>query len=366
MAFFFAKRTSAAPSGGHRHLRQLAACLGSFGVKSYLLFADELFPHKPPPADWTFGIDVPVAPFGFSEACRHLTKDDVVVMPENDADIYLSKTRQWTCRKAIINQNGFYGVRACPWGGYRHWGVDFAIVTSPYIAALAEVLGGLQSTQILHLPYWIERVSVRQPHQGETSQRPISICYMPRKLPRHVEAITTAVSESTPDQNWISIENASDAEVSSILSQSDIFLSTQDLEGFGLPAAEAMACGCIVAGYAGTSRFSHPYATEENGFWARDRCIGEGIQKLEEAIRVTRERGTRYREVLAAGLATSERYSGDAFRKAASHLARAATEGRYEFEPVPKIELGKGAWWEIIKLQRARIKRSMVLKFLHR
>jgi glycosyltransferase involved in cell wall biosynthesis len=47
-------------------------------------------------------------------------------------------------------------------------------------------------------------------------------------------------------ENYEIIRPANDFEISKILNYSDIFISTSKREGFGLPAIEAMSCGCAV------------------------------------------------------------------------------------------------------------------------
>jgi glycosyltransferase involved in cell wall biosynthesis len=55
--------------------------------------------------------------------------------------------------------------------------------------------------------------------------------------------------------NVVPFINRPQSEVASIMKESLIFLSFGYPEGFGLPAAEAMACGCLVIGdHGGTGR----------------------------------------------------------------------------------------------------------------
>ncbi|MBL8149024.1 MAG: glycosyltransferase, partial [Blastocatellia bacterium] len=53
------------------------------------------------------------------------------------------------------------------------------------------------------------------------------------------------------DYQLVPISAKSEKEVAEILKESSIFLSFVNGEGFGLLAAEAMSCGCIVVGYDG-------------------------------------------------------------------------------------------------------------------
>ena len=54
-------------------------------------------------------------------------------------------------------------------------------------------------------------------------------------------------------------------EVACALQDSLLFLSCGHPEGFGLPLAEAIACGCLVVGYHGLGRPRLRPATYESG-----------------------------------------------------------------------------------------------------
>jgi glycosyltransferase involved in cell wall biosynthesis len=61
----------------------------------------------------------------------------------------------------------------------------------------------------------------------------------------------------------VEIQDKSEAETAEILRDSMIFLSFSELEGWGLPPMEAMACGCVTIGYdgrGGREFFREPYA----------------------------------------------------------------------------------------------------------
>ncbi len=79
------------------------------------------------------------------------------------------------------------------------------------------------------------------------------ICFMPRKLSHDISQVIKILQLKGIDSSWnlIPIENKSEREVAKIMRESAIFLSFNHREGFGLPPAEAMACGCIVVGYKG-------------------------------------------------------------------------------------------------------------------
>lgn len=79
------------------------------------------------------------------------------------------------------------------------------------------------------------------------------IVYMPRKNSSDSEILIRLLGRHPSLTGWeiLPIQNCTHDEVISIFARSLIFLSFGHPEGFGLPVAEAMACGCSVVGYSG-------------------------------------------------------------------------------------------------------------------
>ena len=76
---------------------------------------------------------------------------------------------------------------------------------------------------------------------------------MPRKNSHDSKVVTALLKQKVWWANWSlkRIEKCSHAEVTATLQKSLLFLSFGHPEGFGLPVAEALACGCAVVGYTG-------------------------------------------------------------------------------------------------------------------
>ncbi len=92
------------------------------------------------------------------------------------------------------------------------------------------------------------------------------ICFMPRKNADHAEQVINIIKSrgQMNDFRIIPIENKTEAETATIMRDSLVFLSFGYPEGFSLPPAEAMACGCIVIGY-------HGMGAKE--YFTADRCF---------------------------------------------------------------------------------------------
>jgi hypothetical protein len=344
MRFFFLKRAWPHPSGGHKHIRLLASCLNELGVQAQLVFVDGTAA-----ADWSFDIQVPIASFGMEDGLRAVQRDDVVVLPENNLGAYLQAVSGWPGRKAVLNQNGYYALQSRPAGGYARHGVDFVIATTPFIASLAHAVFGMERRRILSIPCLVD-LPASKPAVDASVRVPDSVCYMPRKLPDHIQQIRSLVAGRFPRVHWRPIVDAKEGEVARVFRQSGVFLSTQDREGFGLPAVEAMSCGCVVAGYSGSGRFPHPYATKGNGFWAPDRSIPVAADSLCRALDLVRQGGPPLRRLRAAGQKTAKAYSRKSFEKAVQRLVFAAARNSFEFKSPDLVKLDLTSWREIIGL----------------
>ena len=177
MRWFFVYRGRATPSGGHKQIRLMVYLLRELGMDARLLL------DGPTYDDALYDVAVPKAPFDFHSARQHLSRNDILVLPESRLREYLELTRFWTCRKAVNNQNAFYALKNRPRPAKRLADVEFAIANTRFIASLSEKLFHLESTRIFHVPCWI----TRGPFEPaiDFSRRELAICYMPRKLPNH-------------------------------------------------------------------------------------------------------------------------------------------------------------------------------------
>lgn len=106
------------------------------------------------------------------------------------------------------------------------------------------------------------------------------ICFMPRKLSHDISQVVNILRLRGIDSSWtlVSIQDKTEKEVAQIMRESAIFLSFNHREGFGLPPAEAMACGCIVVGYKG--RGGAEYFNTEFSYSVEDGDIIGYVNKI--------------------------------------------------------------------------------------
>ncbi len=80
---------------------------------------------------------------------------------------------------------------------------------------------------------------------------PRRLATMPRKRREEADQILRLLGARLDGWEVVEIEGRPEAEVAALLRGSPIFLALGRQEGFGLPAAEAMASGCFVVGFPG-------------------------------------------------------------------------------------------------------------------
>jgi glycosyltransferase involved in cell wall biosynthesis len=125
-----------------------------------------------------------------------------------------------------------------------------------------------------------------QPSAGLPRRR---IAVMPRSrgkdLCRHVLGLLE-LRGALVDWEVVNINNRTQTETREILKSSAIFLSFSEREGFGLPPAEAMACGSYVVGFTGLGgrEFFYPSLctqVEEGNVLALAQAAGDAMMRFE-------------------------------------------------------------------------------------
>lgn len=349
MRFFYYYPTYDKPSGGNKQLRIQAILLRELGVETFLL-RDAAFFTRPDSFDdnYFYNVFVPTASFPFERASRHLDPQDIVMLPEVVLEPALAICGAWNVRLAVNNQNGFYGLRYAPPARVVRGRIEFVIANAAFVAGLCQHFYGVSSKRIFHVPYWV----VRPPFDllEEIFPRQLGVCYMPRKLPQLGNLIRDTAQRMRPDVPWIEIDGVPERVVGELLRAHHVFFAAQDLEGFGLPALEAMACGSVVAGFPGTGRFTHPYASPENGFWAPDRDIVAASACVVKAIDLARSGGTAYEALRAEGRQTACRFSKEAALAALRELAQVISAHSYQARPARDWRLTIGEKFYAYKL----------------
>lgn len=238
------------PIGGVKQIHRLAECLIALGHNCTLVQGDQNF-HP----GW-FKSSVPTTSLKSFQSSVHSLESPILVIPET----FVAGINNYFpgIPKIIFNQNGSYtfGVptsKSLPDPAYviscyKHPDVAHVLCVSEYDRSFL--------IDSLHLPdNTVTRIfnSIDiSPHSSVTSKNPI-VCFMRRKNPIHSRIVYSLLKAGTYRLPWRfkSIDNLPHQSVLNILSESLVFLSFGHPEGFGLPVAEAFACGCAVIGYSG-------------------------------------------------------------------------------------------------------------------
>jgi hypothetical protein len=322
------------PSGGHKQIRLQASLLRELGVDTYLIRDQQFFTGRGVDDSVFYGIPIEHAPVPFERAGDWLGPDDVLMLPELRLDESLRVCAAWAVRVAVFNQGGFIGLRYRPPRSACQR-IEFAIAVAPYVASLCRRFYHLTPGQVFVVPPWV----IRPPFSAGAGPEPQpAVAYMPRRLPGIGAAVRERVRATHPRIPWVEIDGLPEPAVAERMRQCAVFFATQDREGFGLPALEAMACGCLVAGFPGTGRFPHPYATPQNGLWAPDRDVEAAAAAVQRAIELIQDRSPALDDIREAARRTLLGFTHDAVLDRLADLAGVVANRSYGARRGPRDE----------------------------
>ena len=206
-------------------------------------------------------------------------KEDVIVFPEIYAkaidEIFLEN------KKVIYNQNCYYTFRGCDYieesSPYLNENIKAIIVASEDAINYANY--GFSSIPLYRVKYGIDE-KVFAYSEGKKKQ----IAFMPRKLNEDVVQVINLLNFRKILNGWTFkiIDKMDEHQVANALKESAFFLSFNHREGFGMPPAEAMACGCVVVGYAGNG--GKEFFKNDFSYPIEDRDVVSFAKTLEKVI----------------------------------------------------------------------------------
>ena len=186
--------------------------------------------------------DVPVVAGGTLE----VGEDDLILFPE--APIMVGVDPAPGARKIIFNQNHFYTY--VTWDGpldaYPGWSPTPAVwAVSAESAAVLRALNRALPVTVVPAPV--------DPDVFSPADAKAGVALLPKKRP-HEAVLLRRLLEQDPRVPAGSVHVLSDAplpEVARVLAGSAVFVALSHTDSFGLPVAEALMAGCLVAGYDG-------------------------------------------------------------------------------------------------------------------
>jgi glycosyltransferase involved in cell wall biosynthesis len=259
----------AAPSGGIRAIYRHVDILNRAGMSAAVLHHSEGFACR-----W---FEHTTRTAGASSVA--LSSEDVLVVPEIYGP-FLSRLPRRP-RLVAFSQNAYLtfehvGDAAAP--PYEIF--DAALTVSPDSAEyLRFAFPGLRVEIVANA---IDP-AVFHPQADAPGRR---LALMPRKRPGDAEQILRLLGDRLRGWEVVRIEGEAEAAAAAMLRSAPIFLALGRQEGFGLPAAEAMASGCLTIGFpafGGRELFDPSFATavEDGDVLSAARALAEAMARYE-------------------------------------------------------------------------------------
>ena len=304
------------PVGGVKQMHRLAEAIQSAGHQAVLVQEDASF-HP----GW-FRSDLPsIDRKSWMQRCDLQLETDVVILAETFLPLLTSL--QIGIPKILFNQNGAYsfGVEGSRFPNptkvlelYQHPDLKQIWCVSHHDRRLLSLGLGLPAARVRRLVNGIE------PQLLPGMNKKWQVSCMPRKNSHHADVVEALLQQQPWWQGWSlkRIENCTHDAVIDALQGSLVFLSFGHPEGFGLPVAEAMACGCAVVGYSGlggrelfdlAAGYRLGFAVEP-GDWLG--CV-QGVELVNHAVRARHDDLAQQLEELAG--VVRQRYSMDEMQR---------------------------------------------------
>lgn len=260
------------------------------------------------------GLDAAVATEGASRgdwfeskapviALEGIAANDVLVLPENHSGFLqmFAASRQ---TKLVFCQNPHQAHRGLAGrASYADYGVNAVMCAShTLIRFCARRFPGLE---LGYTPYHLE-----DSWFPANPAKSLQVAVIPRKRVLEFGAIADMLGAFHPDLRevpWLLIQQAKEHQVAEAMARSAVFLSLAKLEAHSMTQLEAMASGCIVAGFTGVYG-GNDSATAANGFWAEEDDLYGCVDQLARAIRLARAGGEPYRVMLEASRRTAAQF----------------------------------------------------------
>jgi glycosyltransferase involved in cell wall biosynthesis len=217
---------------------------------------------------------------------------DLLVVPDEIAAHFVDSA---PCRYVIFNQNPYlflesadydFEVRRAARAMHAHKLLGVVVVSDGSLEFMRYAFPDVRTARIR---YSIDARLFRP------RAKTITVSYMPRKSGDRLRLVLQLLELRGiigPGET-VAIESVSHRDARRLLGMTMVFLSGSELEGFGLPVAEALASGAVVVGYdgeGGRELFRDPFAVRVDG--------GDVLSFAEQAeriIRAVREEPATYR-----------------------------------------------------------------------
>jgi glycosyltransferase involved in cell wall biosynthesis len=285
-------------NGGIKHIFRMAEALIAQGCEAVVFEQNGQRPV------W-FASTAPIVGQGIFSA----DADHLYVLPEDQPRI-LSDFARLPQRKVIYSQNHFYGALGIAEAAdYSAYGVTDILCSSRTI---------YDHCRLRHpgLRAYVVPCAVDPAQFRPAAEKRNVIAFMPRK--RAIEAayirdMFRFIYPQYRDWAWMEIAEVGEIEAAHRMGEAKVFLSLSRLEGFGLTPLEAMASGCVVAGFTGIG--GREYATQDNGFWVSEDDFPAVLTALVQGVELNLAAGAALEKYHNACHKTLSSFTPEAFRK---------------------------------------------------
>ncbi|WP_309093066.1 hypothetical protein [Phenylobacterium sp.] len=255
--------------------------------------------------------------------------DDIIVIPE-EAHEAMRLNQQRPERSVVLIQSwsilsevGFQGLDSFGAGA-----TPPLLVASPGLRDLMRRL--YPEAQIELVPCFADERLFRP------SAKTDAVACAPSKRERELQMIHNLFRRLHPRHArlpWGLLRTAPEEKVASMFAQSSLHLGLGRLESVGLVTLEALASGCVCAGFTGVG--GREYATADNGFWVADDDCVAAADALAAAADLVRTGGAALSARVEAGQETARQWSYARFRAALEDAwMRLAPEARLRNGPL--------------------------------
>ncbi len=323
------------PSGGAAVLARMAAMLVESGREVVVVTPDRPKPGATLPDLDDQSAAPPTIPLDKAAP----EKGDIWLVPEGWVNA-LAPGLNAQAHCLVYVQNHAFMFSALPkdvfWNQLE---VTFLAVSDP-VARYVELFTGK------YPPVLRPGIDLERFHAPESKPSGLRIGYMPRKNKAQAEQVLALFAHRNPGlgAKIAPLDGLAPDQVADSLRACHLFLCSGFPEGLGLPPLEAMACGCLCAGFTGfggldymrqatdadvdmgmvpgmdSSRFKPWLPLRDvpwggNGLWCADADIADAALCLDEAAHWLTSNDPRALAALAEGKKTAAAYSLDAMRR---------------------------------------------------
>ncbi|MFN8439927.1 MAG: hypothetical protein U0175_04110 [Caldilineaceae bacterium] len=284
------------PSGGVKTLYRHVARLAELGFTAVIVHQKRGFRTT-----W-HNYDVPML---WLEDRPPIRSDDVCVFPEVMADT-VRQTQQIAAKRVVFALSWLPTYnRLRPGERWSDLGVTAVLAKSPTVKRYLE---WSMDASVTLIPEYVapERYFV----QPDVKQAQIAYTTRKDNSGEWLQQILTRKGEPFTSFQWLALRNFDEENYAHHLRHSVIYLPTTMQEAMHVSLLEAMACGCLVVGYAGIG--GHDYLVAEgpaqNCILVENGNLPELGLKLEEVIRTWSTQPQAFAPIITHAVSTAKRY----------------------------------------------------------